>query len=320
MGLIVIVTALLVIQLAGDGGDPDRGPDDSRPAAAAKGLEPGQRCPIETPASPIGATLPGCEALLSDTAADEDLGELWGDLACEEERHERREGDGDTHPQADGAPAGDSAYRRFRVIDGDDEDGERCELGENDRDSGPTVLYEEGERRVTFLSARLPSDFPLGDDGWQVIMQMKQTQPAANGSGTPVLALEAWGGRWRLRQSKSSGPASDARQLWSAPAQPLVWTRFALDVTYSQNPATGRIVVNADLNGDGDFDDPGERSAPLSTYTLKVETEGDDDDDLPAGESIPSHLRAGLYHDPGYDCPPPLGCYVDLDNVQVLGP
>lgn len=34
-------------------------------------------------------------------------------------------------------------------------------------------------------------------------MQMKQTHPADNGDGTPVPALEAKSGRWRLVQSGS---------------------------------------------------------------------------------------------------------------------
>jgi hypothetical protein len=285
-----------------------------------KGKGSGNKCSL-APGSQVTMTLPGCEELISDTAAEEDPVPLWGELSCVEEvRHQRISRGGDSQPQATGAPQGDSAFRRMRVVDGDDYFGERCELGYNDRSEGPTVFYDEGERRVTFLSVRLPKKaLPLDGDVFQVVMQMKQTQPADNGDGTPVLALEAFDNDWILRQSDSSGPSSDAHELWAAPAKPGVWTRFALDVTYSQDPTRGRIRIYADLNGDGDFDDAREQSKVKTTFTLKEETE-DGEDDLAAGESIPSHLRVGLYHDPAYPCPAPDGCYVDLDNVQVIGP
>ena len=246
----------------------------------------------------------GLRTIAADTASNADPIPFWGAIDCE--RDSRVE-----HPSG--------AFRRLRVIDGDDLEGERCELGENDRGEGPTVFYREGDRRVTLLSIRLPRDFPLGEEMWQVVMQMKQTQPSENGGGTPVLALEAWDGRWRLRQSESPGPASDSREIWSAPAETVAWIPFAFDVTYSQDPSTGRVRVHADLNGDGDFDDSGERSATIRTYTLKRESE-DGDDGLERGESIPSHLRVGVYHHPDYPCPAPAGCYVDVDNVAVLVP
>ena len=37
------------------------------------------------------------------------------------------------------------------------------------------------------------------------------------------------------------------------------------------------------------------------------------------GDTIPDHLRAGIYHNPSISCPPPSGCSVDVDNVQVAG-
>jgi Polysaccharide lyase len=261
----------------------------------------------------------GSQLVLTDPSLKLNPDPIWGGTLCEDDsRVTSQASGGDNHPRGDGVALGDTAFRRMTVIDGDDNFGERCELGDNDRD-GPTALYREGKRRVTFVSVRLPTGFPLKEDVFQVVMQMKQAQPSDGGGGTPVLALEAFDDRWRLRQSDSVTPSNDAHELWSAPAQIGSWTRFAFDITYSQDPSIGRITVYADLNGDLDFDDADELSETLETYTLKVET-ADGDDGLAEGESIPSHLRTGLYHSPEYSCPPPSGCSVDVDNVQVFAP
>lgn len=206
------------------------------------------------------------------------------------------------------------------MIDGDDYWGERCELGDDSR-KGPTTFYREGQRRITQISLRLPSPgFPLGAETWQTVIQMKQSGPAANSGGTPVLELSAYEGSWRLRQSKSPGAASDSRQLWSAPASVSAWTRFSFDIRYSSKRSRGFVIVSADLNSDGDFLDPGETSPRVRTYTLKVETAGGGRDGIRPGRSLVSHLSTGIYHDPAISCLPPLGCYTDIDNVQVLSP
>ncbi len=73
------------------------------------------------------------------------------------------------------------------------------------------------------------------------------------------------------------------------------------------------------LNGDGDADDEGEQSPRIHRATLLTETEGPNGD-VGAGNAIPSHLRAGVYQNQNYYCPPPGGCYADFDNVQVVRP
>jgi hypothetical protein len=262
----------------------------------------------------------GSALIFSDTGTAPDPTSIWGKIDCQNQsRAQQINTGGDTHLTATGAPQGDSAYRRLSVLDGDDVYGERCELGKDFRGS-PTVLYRQGAHRLTELSARLPSTFPLNVFTWQVVAQMKQTWPAENSSGTPVLELDAYNGRWVLRQSDSRGAASDSRELWSVPAQANFWTRFAFDVRYSDRKKGGFIRVGADLNGDGDFADTGERSPGFHTYTLKMETAGSLRDGIKVGHAIPSHLRVGIYHDTAIPCRGPLGCQVDIDNVQVLRP
>ena len=242
----------------------------------------------------------------ADPGESADVNAIWGEYACADRRRLAVE------PQG-GVDGG--AYRRFTVVDGDDADGERCEVGRNDHTDGPTAVYRDGDRRVTSFAVRLPADFPLDADRFQVVMQMKQTQPAANGDGTPVLSLEARDGRWILFQSASAGPSSDTRELWSAPAETGVWTRFEIEGSYSADPEQGSVRVRADLDEDGELEtDSGE----IAAYTLKRETGGGEEDDgIAPGEAIPSHLRLGLYHDPKVPCPPPDGCSVEIDEVEI---
>jgi hypothetical protein len=251
----------------------------------------------------------GCKPLKSDTGAARDPTGLWGSVDCANDSRQRWIAPG---------------YRRLTVIDGDNVFGERCELGRNGYSPGsgpPTfALYREGEHRITFLSIRLPAWYPLSNPAWQVVMQMKQTDPADNANGTPVLALHAEANQWRLFHASSVDRSFETVQLWNAPAAPERWTRFAFDVVYSQNPSAGRVKVYADLNGDGDATDPGEQSPMLSTYTLKREsapTTSPDDDPVAEGQAIPSHLRVGVYHNPAIACPAPRGCAIDVDDVAV---
>jgi hypothetical protein len=272
------------------------------PAKAAGGAQPAKRA---------------ARVVFSDTSQSPDPLALWGHVDCaEDSRAQLISAGGDPHRTINGLAQGNDAFRRLTVLDGDDVYGERCELGQNDR-RGPTAFYREGRHLITQVSIRLPPGYPLQVDTWQVVMQMKQAGPSNNSGGTPVIELDAWGGRWRLRQSASRRGSSDSRNLWSVRARVGTWTRFSLNVRYSKS-LRGSIRIAADLDGDGDFDDRGERSRRIHTYTLKRETPGGTADHLRAGRSIPSHLRAGIYHDSAISCPPPGGCAVDIDNIQVL--
>jgi hypothetical protein len=276
-----------------------------------------EACPLAatTTTAPVGMSLPGCKVVASDTSAESNPLSFWGSIQCQNSsRYASVQSEGDTHVTASGASQSNSAFRRMTAFDGDEFYGERCELGENDQNTGPTVFYHEGQHRVTYISERLPSNFPLNTSNWQTVMQMKQTQPSDDNCCGPELEMQATRGEWVI--------ADSWKVLWNFPAKANAWTRFAWDVYYSQDASKGWLQVSADLNGDGDFDDPGERSPVIHTATLRTEPapRGATDIGLPAGAPIPSHLRAGIYHNPSIPCPPPGGCSVDVDNVQVVAP
>lgn len=259
-------------------------------------------------------------ALFEDSGSDLDAEALWGEVDCENATRLRLlDGGGDPSPRADGSRQDNESFRRLLVRDGDDVFGERCELGLNDHRESPTALYREGERAITFLSLRLAPRFPVRARTYQVVMQMKQSQPADAGGGPPILSLEARDGRWRLTQHSAEETRFERGQVWSGPAAKGVWTRFAFDVVYSTDPGRGAVRVSADLDGDGDLGDPAEQSPRIVLRTLKPERAGSNDDGLAHGDSIPSHLRVGLYHDERIGCRGGR-CRVDVDNVGIYEP
>lgn len=255
----------------------------------------------------------GCTVVAEDNSAAANPAGLWGRVECESPTRQRRmEERGDPAPTATGRPQGNDAYRKLSVLDGDDYYGERCELGRNNhRPSLPTfALGREGERRAFFFSVRLTRRFPLKGNAWQSIVQLKQSQPSANGSGSPQIGLHA--------SARTFSFHAEGEPLWSVRARRNFWTRFVLDVRFSQDPDRGSVRVRVDRNGDGDTFDRRERSRLMRLATLKTETGGGTDDGIEPGEPIPAHLRVGIYHDSSYECPAPVGCVVHFDNVQVM--
>jgi hypothetical protein len=296
---------------------PEPTPAPAPEPTPAPAPEPAPTCPLgaSTTTGSLAMSLPGCSLIASDTAAQTSPQSFWGDLQCQDaSRYATIASDGDTHVTAAGAAQGNGAFRRMTVFDGDNFWGERCELGENDYRHGPTAFYHEGQHRVTYLSERLPANFPITTSKWQTVMQMKQAQPSHDDGSGVALEMQVMGNRWTI--------ANDWNTIQTFPAKAGIWTRFAFDVYYSQDAAKGWIQVSADLNGDGDFDDSGERGKVTRAATLQTEAVGSFNtaDGLAAGAPIPSHLRVGVYHDPSISCPAGSGCSVDVDNVQVVAP
>ena len=272
--------------------------------------------------NPATMTAPGCTLKRDDTgvAANPEAG-LWGQIgAASPSRHEHVTSGGDPYPRATGGAQGNSAFRRLTVQDGDDFFGARAELGRNTTTpyyteatgtstAGTFAVYREGERRITFWSQRYGTGFTATASNWQTVMQMKQQQPyAANGpvDSAPALEVQLYGGRVRLHSFWSS--------VWTTTAPVLgQWVRYAVDVTYSQDPAKGRVQMFVDANADGDFLDAGEVSPVLTMRTLAYVTSSGSSPIAPGG-SLPSHLRLGIYHHSSYGT-----TTVDLDNVQVVG-
>jgi hypothetical protein len=308
-------------------------------------------CPLAKAGSDLTMTLPdSCIMERADTASDPNVRDLWGDYTCVPKQVLWDPAGGDPEPTASGAPQGNRAFRHLTVMDGDDPEGEgeRCELGKNsyvDRIAGPRnplgtfYNYHEGDRRATYASVRLPSNFPIATDQWQNVLQVKQSGPSNGSGGTPMLSLKVYDNRFRLFHTPNDSEGPD-RQLWSpdpsvnarATPRPGVWYRVAIDAMYSQDPGVGWVKMYIDLNGDGDFADPEEQSPVFSGSglggTLKTEPAPDPgnpdisgngvDIGPPTGDPIPSHLRAGIYHNPIIPCP--AGCSVDLDNIEVVAP
>jgi hypothetical protein len=275
-------------------------------------------CSFSNSGSSIGMTVSGCATVAADTASNSDPIPFWGAIECQSSSRFQEVGSGgDTHPTATGMAQGDTAYRRLTAIDGDDFSGERCELGKDDWRDSPVTFYRDGMHLVTYASIRLPSNFPLDTNHWQVVLQMKQAEPSNVGGWYPALALDAYEGQWYFIQAGQG--SNDLGLVWQAPAQKNVWTRFAIDVVYSTDPSIGSVRIYADLNNDGDFADGGEQSGLMHMATLAPEMSGDDHH-FNVGDPVPSHLRMGLYHDPAIDCPAPSGCSTEIDNVQVMAP
>jgi Polysaccharide lyase len=251
--------------------------------------------------SPQGADGCGLHLLKEDLATDPDPVPLWGEiLAVSPSRIQWLAAGG-----PDGGP-----FRRMAVQDGDLYHGnsERVEIGDSDYllDDGRLqtfYLYRAGMKRVTSFWMRLPSNFPIDTSDWQVVMQMKETDPATNTEGTPVISLQATQGQWLLKQSTSSGPSEDTRILWRTPAKVGVWTHIVVDATYSTDPSAGRLAITI----------AGASSPVLHTYNLKTEI-SPPGPGLRPGDPIPSHLRLGIYHDP-----PMPATSVDIAQVQIFG-
>lgn len=218
-------------------------------------------------------------------------------------------------------------FRRLTLKDGDWIAGERCELGHNEwrygrgemtprgGRNGTFIVYRSGMRAATFVSLRLVPGFPIQTRRWQTLLQMKQANPGDARADVPIIAMDVGSSQGKPTFAVYSNERNPEFAGQTFPAKTGTWIRFVFDVYYSSDPENGWLQVSADLNGDGDLDDPGEVGEKIKAATLEVQ---DTSGVLAAGAPIPSHLRLGIYHDEAIQCE--SVCSIDIDNVQVIGP
>ena len=110
---------------------------------------------------------------------------------------------------------------------------------------------------------------------------------------------------------------NDWERIWAARAAQGNLDPVRVRHPLLPGPRRRLVRVFADRNGDGDALDKKERSPVIHRATLRRETAGGSPTDgLEPGESIPSHLRVGIYHDPAYRCQGGR-CSIGIDNVGV---
>jgi Polysaccharide lyase/Divergent InlB B-repeat domain len=242
---------------------------------------------------------PGMSLLRSDPMTNPDPEPLWGNIECGN--------DSRVSYSSSGGPNG-LPYRTTTVLDGDDFYGERCEIGRNERrygyssagdESGTFMLYNPGDHKVTSYWMRLPADFPINTNNWQVVMQMKQAQPNLENISSPILALEARQGQLEFRGPKDE---SSSAPYFAAPVTPGQWIHISYDIVYSSNPAVGTAVVTLG----------NQTSGVIHVATLA--TQVGNNSGLSDGQAIPGHLRLGPYHDASLP-----STHVDFSDVRVYG-
>jgi hypothetical protein len=274
--------------------------------------------------SGLEETESGLILLHEDPMASSDYGSIWGDYtersAASPERFEFIEdGDGDKWPKGDGTVQTEPGYRRLQILSGDktSEESERTELGNNNRQhgieggEGTFMLYEEGKRYKTFFSVRLAANYPYGAETWQIAMQMKQCQPYVEDDlGFVVLEMSCNYGQYWLQYANAIKREGESWG-WGA-VTPGRWIRFCYDVTYSVDPAKGKIEVTVD-DREAATDFVPQRTSGLITDTQTLAAAAKEGYGLAVGDPIPSHLRMGIYRNPEIN----VDTHVDIANVQV---
>jgi chitodextrinase len=285
------------------------------PAPPAPPSPPPPPAPSGCAVDPATMTAPGCSLLRSDTASATDpKSGLWGSIAAASDSRAQWMSTGGTDTlMASGGSQGNKSYRLMTLLDGDNSDGERSQLGHNTssgenapgQTSGTFAVYKQGDHKITFFSQRYSGNFDPNAGSWQQIGQLKQAEPYSNAVPTGVaLELQLYGGKLHLENFWTD------KWTTSAPAK-NAWIRYALDVVFSTSASTGKFKLYVDLNGDGDALDSGEQSPWITGQTLATESS--------SGKAIPSSLMLGMYHDSSIPCPGPTGCQVGIDNVEVVG-
>jgi Polysaccharide lyase len=192
--------------------------------------------------------------------------------------------------------------------------GDRCELGwntwvhNNDGSTRTFMNYRAGENKLTTIAYRLPTDFPISTNKWQVIGQMKQAGPNATTACCPAIAIEARQNQIQLQQFGTDEPGTVQGPRVAAP--PLgQWFTVSIEAYYSKDPTLGWVEMSVNAQTTSRV-----YMQTLATQGNTTTQSGWGDPPLNPGDPIPSHLRVGLYHDPSLP-----GSHVDIGDVTVYG-
>jgi hypothetical protein len=195
-------------------------------------------------------------------------------------------------------------YRSLTVEQGDNYYGARAQLGANDWRNSFWV-YHEGDHTDTDFDIRLPSNFPMNQNLWQQVMQMKQAQPSNNGGiVSPRIELDAYNGSWHLltdQGTKDSSGNPTSIDLWDAPAKLGQWLHVHIDAMYSQDPTKGFVNISI-----------GSATSPTLHFSTLVPEIAGPETYFQPGQSIPACLMIGPYHASSYPT-----TTVDFANVQI---
>jgi hypothetical protein len=171
---------------------------------------------------------------------------------------------------------------------GDDCDGERVELGQdNPGRKGFTEqrLFRSGDERWISFQVFLAPNFDVNVDAWRVIAQLHQ--PGGE-LGPPPLALQVEDGDFVLYRGDSNEESDGTLPMWNAPARTGRWVKFTLHVKFSAEPEDGFVELFGNPAG-GDVVTLLEKTP---TYTMKRDA---------TGTPLPLHARIGIYRNPAGD-------------------
>lgn len=263
--------------------------------------------------------------LWGPASANGTYGDAYGSSMASTDRVSTVGSGGDTFTKLDGT-ASSQKYRAITVSDGDASviGSERAEMGHNAQSNSFTTnpawtfyRFREGETFRIGYSLRNPTvgGLDASTSLFQLVSQFKQTGSAVNSGGTPVISHHLRGNEWRIYQSDSPGASENSSELWACPYVSNTWTRFIWDITFSQDDTIGALRLQVD-DGTNQYDSDDDLGAGFNTYTLKYETTNgtypNGGPNQTAGQSIPSHLRLGPYHDPSL-----AGGTLHVANVQI---
>jgi hypothetical protein len=195
------------------------------------------------------------------------------------------------------SPSPTGRYYRTSITDGDICYSERSEIAQGNPVKWTDRLFSNGQDRWISFAVRLAPNFPTNAARWQTLAQWKQTSQYGGEDGSPVLAMEQWGGQWRINHT-----SWDERDQWNAsqgshshafaPAVAGRWVKFSMHVVFAASKSSGVFELYGDM-GDG----RGWRTlVPFErTPTLKLDTVGTSR--AATNTPIPSHTRIGIYRD-----------------------